>query len=86
MKPKYSLITIGSAAIILSVMSGAAFADAPTENSYCSSPLLYATNIRETCEQYGASGMASLYQSSEFITGLKNTKPVKAAIEHDLAS
>ncbi|MEM7467888.1 MAG: hypothetical protein AAF387_13525, partial [Pseudomonadota bacterium] len=39
--------------------------------SSCRSPMLYATNIRVACEQYGADGMASLYNSSEFISGLK---------------
>ena len=37
---------------------------------YCTVPYLYATNIRTACEQFGARGMAGLFESSLFINGM----------------
>ena len=87
MKKKYSFPALGSAAILLSALSTSSFAanDAQTAG-YCASPLLYATNIRENCAQYGAEGLAGLYQRSEFISNLKPSSEAKLGKERDFAS
>ena len=87
MNKKYSLIALGASVILLLALSSAAFAATNNQDAaYCRSPLLYATNIRETCEQYGADGMASLYQRSEFITKLKTSNDARVARQRDIAS
>ncbi len=58
------LVLMGLTSTLLSTNSMA--------SEYCSSPKLYATNIRESCNQFGASGLETLYQRSEFINGLKS--------------
>lgn len=88
MKKKYSFLTLGSTAILLSALSTSSFAaknDAQTAG-YCASPLLYATNIRENCAQYGAEGLAGLYQRSEFISKLKPSSDPKLGKARDFAS
>lgn len=57
-------------ACLLSAYSFTASAD-----GYCNAAKLYATNIRESCSQFGTNGMATLYQSSDFIHGLMPIGP-----------
>ena len=57
--------------LLISALSGACYADSSTTAEYCSSSKLYATNVRRSCSQLGANGMAALYQTSDFINGLK---------------
>ena len=87
MKKKYSLITSGATIMLLSSLCGSSFAASTAQDAgYCASPLLYATNIRDNCAQYGADGLPSLYQSSEFITNLKTSNDTKVEQDKDLAS
>ena len=70
----------------LLTLANPVLAEVTEDHSLCRSPMLYATNIRPACEQYGANGMASLYQHSEFITGIRTTPKVKTAGQDDYAS
>ena len=67
-------------------LSSPVTAAVPKTTSLCRSPMLYATNIRPACEQYGAAGMASLYQHSEFISGIRTTPKLKSPTRDDYAS
>ena len=87
MKKKYSVISSGAIALLLSSLCGSSFAASSVQEAgYCASPLLYATNIRDNCAQYGADGLPSLYQSSEFISNLKTSNDTKGERDKDLAS
>lgn len=48
------------------------FGGAAQAADYCTIPYLYATNIRSACEQLGARGMATLYESNRFIEALRH--------------
>lgn len=65
--------------LLLSCLSAAAYSSATIADEYCSSAKLYATDIKVSCDQYGVSGMQTLYQSSEFINGLIAVKQPAAA-------
>ena len=41
---------------------------------YCSTPLLYATNIRPACEQFGVDGLDALARSSQSINAMQEKK------------
>jgi hypothetical protein len=66
-----SLPTLTSAMLLIGLLSGTCAAESNTGAEYCSSSKLYATNIRSSCSQLGANGMAALYKTSDFINGLK---------------
>ena len=85
---KLSTKILATPAIIAGILalSTPVLAEVTEDPALCRSPMLYATNIRPACEQYGANGMASLYQHSEFITGIRTTPKVKASRQDDYAS
>ncbi len=67
---------------VISSLSGVvlmALAGAASAKDYCTIPYLYATNIRSACEQLGANGLATLYQSNRFIDGVRHAKSHTAA-------
>lgn len=60
------LLLAGSLVAALSTGTSA-FASGSTgtrDNGYCTIPLLYAMNVRTTCEQYGTNGLAALFTGS----------------------
>jgi hypothetical protein len=66
MNLKHSLMT-GSLVAALSTGMNALAAD-----GYCTIPLLYATNIRPHCEQFGSSGLDSLFTGSMMFEQMLN--------------
>lgn len=70
--------SLTSTGLLIMGLSTSLYSDISMANEYCSSPKLYATNIRESCSQFGASGMQTLYQSSEFINSLIPLEQPKA--------
>ncbi|MGR8950022.1 MAG: hypothetical protein ACU84Q_18420 [Gammaproteobacteria bacterium] len=78
MKKNIRLISLSTALAALSMLSNPLLAKPAAKNLYCRSPMLYATNIRPACAQYGAAGMSALYQRSEFITRLKQANEAKS--------
>jgi|GEM_PF-3720246 len=67
----------GLSGALLIVLSGAANAE-----TYCPILYLYATHIRAACEQLGANGLASLYQTNRFIDRLLHTHGKVTARTH----
>jgi hypothetical protein len=60
-------LMIGTLVAALSTGMNALAAD-----GYCSIPLLYATNIRSHCEQFGAGGLKSLFTGSMMLEQMLN--------------
>lgn len=66
MNLKHGLM-MGSLVAALSTGMNALAAD-----GYCTIPLLYATNIRPHCEQFGSSGLDSLFTGSMMFEQMLN--------------
>ncbi len=70
MKNRIIKAPLMSTGLLMMGLSTSLYSNNTIANEYCSSPKLYATNIRESCNQFGMNGMEALYQSSEFINSL----------------
>ena len=64
--------SLTSTALLMMSLSGSLYSNDSLASEYCSSAKLYATNIRRSCNQFGANGMQALYQRSEFISGIRS--------------
>ncbi len=71
-----SIAALGALGLALALSAPARAAE------YCAIPYLYATNIRPSCDQLGAHGMAALYESSRFIHQLRVPPHPAPAVGH----